>query len=60
MDEIADFSKTFQVPSLNRVRVIIRQKDTLAIFVEEMSKVSETGGKLEKMVTTAFSYIGSY
>ena len=60
MDEITDFSKTFQMPSLNRARVIIRQRDTLAIFVEEMRKASETGGKLEKMVTTPMRYIGSY
>ena len=60
IDEIADFAKTYQTPSLNPVRVVIRQKDTLIMFVEEMHKASETGGKLEKIITTPLRYLGSY
>ena len=60
IDEITDFAKTYQTPSLSRVRVVIRQKDTLAMFVEEMHKASETGGKLAKMIATPLRYLGSY
>ena len=60
MDGIVDFSKTYQTPSLSCVRVVIRQKDTLATFVEEMHKASKTEITLEKMITTPLRYFGNY
>lgn len=60
MDEIADFAKTYQTSSLSRIKVVIPRRDTLAMFVEEMHTASETGGKLEKIITTPLRYLGSY